>query len=379
MKSRTKKHKSKGPRRSYKHQTVKLLWGRAAGRCSAPECRISLIADEKDYDPAVPIGDIAHVEAASNSGPRPNSALTQSEKNDYKNLILLCKNCHDKFDKQKHFYSEEYIKELKRGHEDWVKASLPERGRSKCGWKAVLMRGQHPLDSRSFDEALAPDYIIGEPLEIYADASMPWEETSARMRNAVAGLFNCQELYDSRFAVFPLARVSACIYLGYLLTNRPTVRLFRYNPDEQTWKWSNHEAARFGIPVEPVKDIASPTAIAFLFELSARIDRERVVSRLPADTRIISVGIPDPRTNRLHDPRQLQTLGVVARELFEDCINLWPQVQRWHIFYAGPAPGGVIVGQQLNPTMIPPVQLYEYDHPSHTESLLLRASGNRER
>jgi hypothetical protein len=62
---------------------------------------------------------------------------------------------------------------------------------------------------------------------------------------------------------------------------------------------------------------------------------------------------------------------MVARELFEDCINFRPSAQKWHLFYAGPAPGGVIVGQELNPTMTPPVQLYEFSHPHHSESFLI--------
>jgi hypothetical protein len=78
-----------------------------------------------------------------------------------------------------------------------------------------------------------------------------------------------------------------------------------------------------------------------------------VASRLPGDTGILTIGISDPGTHWLQDPRQIQCLGRVARELFEECINLWPQAQKWHLSYAGPAPGGVIVGQQLNPTMSP--------------------------
>jgi hypothetical protein len=39
-----------------------------------------------------------------------------------------------------------------------------------------------------------------------------------------------------------------------------------------------------------------------------------------------------------------------------------PDVLEWHFFYAGPAPLAVAIGQQINPTMYPAVQLYEYRH-----------------
>ncbi|MCH7978026.1 MAG: SAVED domain-containing protein, partial [Acidobacteria bacterium] len=180
----------------------------------------------------------------------------------------------------------------------------------------------------------------------------------------------------SRFAVFPLGPVSACIYLGYLLTNRPTVRLFQYHRDVQTWKWPSSDGVSPGLSIDVVKNVESPTNMAFLFELSFRIDRSRIISMLPNDTRSGSIGTPDPQTSWLRDPRQIRTLGAETREVFEDCINHWPQAQQWHIIYAGPAPGGVIVGQQLNPTVTPPVRLYEYSYPNHIESLVIETSGS---
>ena len=46
-----------GATRNYSELTLKLLWGRAAGHCAMPDCRIELFADATDYDPVVVIGD----------------------------------------------------------------------------------------------------------------------------------------------------------------------------------------------------------------------------------------------------------------------------------------------------------------------------------
>jgi len=87
--------------RSYSDRTLKILWGRAAARCAVPTCRVELLADATDYDPIVLIGDIAHIEAASDKGPRANKAKAKRERDEYDNLILLCKNCHTRLDGQK--------------------------------------------------------------------------------------------------------------------------------------------------------------------------------------------------------------------------------------------------------------------------------------
>jgi hypothetical protein len=54
-------------------------------------------------------------------------------------------------------------------------------------------------------------------------------------------------------------------------------------------------------------------------------------------------------------------------------VELFHCSPRWHILYAGPAPGGVVVGQQLNPTMIPTVRLYEFQRLRHIPSITITA------
>jgi len=74
---------------------TKLLWGRAAGICSNPDCRedLTIILDQgQGYN----IGEMAHVIARGrkNPGGRPSGG------NDtYDNLILLCPSCHRRIDK----------------------------------------------------------------------------------------------------------------------------------------------------------------------------------------------------------------------------------------------------------------------------------------
>jgi hypothetical protein len=58
-------------------------------------------------------------------------------------------------------------------------------------------------------------------------------------------------------------------------------------------------------------------------------------------------------------------------------MQVFPRARLWHLFYAGPAPVAVAVGQQINPTMYPPVQLYEYRHkenPRYRSSIRLGTS-----
>lgn len=362
--------------RSYSHRTLKILWGRAAGRCAVPECRAELIVDATDHDPVVVIGDIAHIEASSNKGPRANRKLTTKDRHSYANLILLCKNCHVRFDGQKRTNTVGAIRTLRTGHEDWVRASLPERGLSATGWHVLILQGSHPIDAAQTVAALSPDFPKGKPTTLATTSARPWSENFARMANVVRGFLAKGDSFDSRFAVFPLAPVTACIAAGYLLTNRPRVRLFQHHRAKTTWVWPTAKAAPSKLKISglPSKRSERSGSIAVCFHLSARISHSDVPIPKRSLLRIIDVSVPAPDVLWLKSPHQLDALGAAAGSVFESLQRHFPNASHWHLFYAGPAPGAIKVGQQLNPTMTPPVQLYEYNRsgsPRYEPSLCL--------
>lgn len=363
--------------RSYSQRTLKILWGRSAGRCALPSCRINLLVDATDYDPAVIIGEIAHIEASSDAGPRANKSKSQKERDEYDNLILLCQNCHALLDGQKNTHSIEYIKQLRNDHEAWVRNSLPERGRSVTGWKTVLLQGQYPIDSGSTVSALSPDFPSGDPLVIQIDPDKEkWSDIQDQLIKYTEALLCAGDPFDYRIAIFPLAPVSACLALGYYLTNRPRVRLFQYHRDDFSWKWPDKKPPESSIDIAgiPENGTNSIGEIAIAFDLSAFVT-DKVIEEVNIPFMgVIHLRIPSPNTGWLQHQEQLKELAISARKVFESCIEKYPHATKWHIFYAGPAPGAVIVGQQVNPTMCPPVQLYEYRHkatPSYQPSIIL--------
>lgn len=364
--------------RSYSNRTLKILWGRAAGRCAVPSCRIELYADATDYDPIVIIGEIAHIEASSDSGPRANKTLAKKERDEYDNLILLCQNCHTRLDGQKNTNSVKYIKQLRSDHEAWVRNSLPERGRSTTGWATILLQGSHPFDLEPAIAALIPDFPSGDPLVVRVEPDKEsWQSIQTRLAEHVNTLLNTGDPFDFRLAIFPLAPVSACLALGYYLTNRPRVRLFQYHRDDYSWSWSNKASSPNDIKVTGLTDIkiAFTDEIAICFHLSAFITEESINEVIKSSSLVkVDVTVANPSTSWLQHQDQLKELSKIARKIFEQGIKYYPKATKWHIFYAGPAPVGVIIGQQINPTMCPPVQLYEYRHkssPAYQPSIVL--------
>lgn len=102
----------------------KLLWGKAANRCSIAACRQELVMDGSETDDPSIIGEECHIIAREDEGPRGDLNFSKDQRDLYGNLILMCNIHHKVIDDQTSFYTVEKLKEIKRDHEDWVRNSL---------------------------------------------------------------------------------------------------------------------------------------------------------------------------------------------------------------------------------------------------------------
>ncbi|NHN78446.1 HNH endonuclease [Azotobacter chroococcum] len=100
---------------------AKLLWGRAAGICSNPDCRADLTAvleETRSYN----VGEMAHIIARSEQGPR---GTVGGGADTYENLILLCPTCHRHIDKSPEgTFTIEQLLNWKRDHEQGIRTQF---------------------------------------------------------------------------------------------------------------------------------------------------------------------------------------------------------------------------------------------------------------
>ncbi|MCU8348141.1 hypothetical protein M2G60_21765 [Vibrio vulnificus] len=108
-------------------RTHKLLWGKAAGRCSYPTCKDELVMEATSIDDESLIGEACHIVAKSEDGPRGNSQLSIEDRDKYSNLILMCQKHHKKIDDQCNSYSVSKLEKMKAEHERWVSEKICEK------------------------------------------------------------------------------------------------------------------------------------------------------------------------------------------------------------------------------------------------------------
>ena len=153
---------------------IKLLWGRAANRCSI--CRVELTQDAKAHDAAFVLGEQAHIVGEKDDASRGKSPLTLEERNSYHNIILLCPTHHTEIDKNEVDWPVEKLHLTKSKHELWVRETLGDAADTKQLAKQVAVTCRIPddcIDSKRYPLFMARDVMRVLIEQLQAEGATP--------------------------------------------------------------------------------------------------------------------------------------------------------------------------------------------------------------
>ena len=135
-------------------QTKLRLFSDSAGHCNRPECRKPLFSEEGqgDYN----IGELAHILAAQDGGPRPEPELAQEHRASYSNLILLCPTCHTMIDKCPDEFPDTLLRDWKLRHKARITEAI---GVPSVSTRDAARQFLEPIlrANRSIHEQYGPD------------------------------------------------------------------------------------------------------------------------------------------------------------------------------------------------------------------------------
>lgn len=100
----------------------RVIWSKAAGKCSI--CKEDLLLNGDTEDLTHLVGEVAHIVAEKNDGPRGDSELDLTARNSERNLLLLCLSHHKVIDDDPNSYDVDKLLEIKNAHESWVSHNL---------------------------------------------------------------------------------------------------------------------------------------------------------------------------------------------------------------------------------------------------------------
>lgn len=220
-----------------------------------------------------------------------------------------------------------------------------------------------PINLRDVATAMAPGRPFGAPLWVRPTVGdLPWAVAAAKQADIVNEAIDRSRGLLPKFSVFSFAQIPLALHLGFVLSDRVEVECYQFDRQRKTWRWPDDAAnADLGIDVKgvPGRKVKKEGEAVIRVSLSATI--------APDDTRAVVTGaveidisVKNPDVMWLRSPEQLGVLGARFREVLRSLRDHMPGCQRMHLFYAGPTGGAVTIGQQINPRMNPPVEVYEY-------------------
>ena len=108
-------------------QTLRQLYILSGNMCAMPDCTTLLIDQDGTW-----IGEVAHIYAASDGGPRANSSLSSEDRRKFENLILLCSKCHKRIDFDVEQYPAKKLFQIKEEHEGPYRKGLEQAELKDC-------------------------------------------------------------------------------------------------------------------------------------------------------------------------------------------------------------------------------------------------------
>lgn len=220
-----------------------ILWVKAAGRCSMPECRKKLILKGSSHVPSehVVIGENCHIVANSTDGPRGKSILTEAERDRYPNLILLCRNHHKVIDKDPLAWPIEKLHQIKADHELWVETKFTDSNDSIPGkiysdlintaTEKLMLQYWSWFTDHAVRSLLSEEFVDGVDHFCVMVKKTIWPHKIKELEKAIINLCDRASLYVSTFTNKAILRDGPQPNEGFYIEDKSWKRVWRRDYD----------------------------------------------------------------------------------------------------------------------------------------------------
>lgn len=352
---------------------VLFLYVQAGGRCEFSGCNKYLLKHSVTQT-AGNYGQLAHVVAFNEAGPRGKSPSRPRNINDVSNLMLLCAECHVLIDNHPSDYPVPLLRAYKRQHEDIVYYATGLKQSQKTailcllapinGDKVSIPLAQihkailpmHPLEKPHCHIDLNEQYVIGKEPEFFASA----EKTI----KALVDDFKYRSPGEriEHVSVFGLAPIPLLVLLGRRLGSTVPADVYHHHHDKDNWIWKTH-GRHITFEHKRVREGTDPACIALLLNVSGTISLSSLPQEIGEHFTIYEISPREvrPSTNCIRTREHLESFKQAYEEFLRDLRRMHHRVDMIHLFPAVPPPVAIACGRELMPKVDPALRVYDFD------------------
>lgn len=357
-------------RRSLNPSVRLLLCVETAGRCEFDGCNRYLFEHPVTLGQGA-FGQIAHIVAFREKGPRGNHGTRPANINDIQNLMLMCPACHKLVDDRPSEYTRETLAAYKRAHEKRI-THLTSFGPDRT---AVLVV-KAPIGGQTvavpFSQvvaAMAPRYPVSRDfLEIdltqLADSGRGFLAAAAEtIRTRVARFFEPggDVAKAQHVSVFAIAPMPLLVFLGRQLSNKVPADVYQRHRGSEDWSWKGT-----GSPVKYTfrqRRTSKKGRVALVLSLSGTVPMRALPAAVRQSSSIYEITLRGrtPNPTFLRRREDLQAFAIEYQQALATITAHHGLVRSIDLFPAVPAPIALLCGREVLPKVHPKLRVFDYD------------------
>ena len=358
--------------RAIKPDNKLLLYVRAGGRCEFDGCNEYLLSHQLTHK-TINLGQMAHIVAFSEEGPRGKTDKRPADINNVDNLMLLCHRCHKLVDDHPEEYSRETLLNYKKAHEErifWLTSASPDRQTSVVVLKSKIGGQTVKLSAAEIHEAVSPRYPASRAgttidlSEIKDEGDDFYSVAAKRIKHKIERVVSdvIEEEKTNHVSLFALAPMPLLILAGNLLGNKIPTDLFQRHRDAENWTWKT-DGRLAEYKFEKIREGTNDDKVALVLSLSGKIHLEKLPSEVVEDASVYEITLDgtSPNPGFLRQKQDLTAFKDIYQLALREIGSNHGKLENLHLFPAVPAPVAVLCGRELMPKIDPILVIYDDD------------------
>lgn len=354
--------------RGIKENTKILLFAKSAGRCEI--CNKLVIKDTTTRQQFI-WGEMAHIYAFSNKGPRANKKIT--DKNNINNLLLACPDCHEKIDKtgQDEYYTAQQLQGYKNEHEKRIllSTSFDQKRQTKVLKMIANINSETvKLSTPDIIKALMKDGLMPcedkfEEVDFSnnpgQNSSNYWKSKSQDINNTLNKFYSdLKREKKEHVSIFGIGPMPLLMYLGSKLDNKIKTKIFQRHRDGENWEWKNGKP-KADYQFKLTDKGQDKSKVALLLSLSGIIKRDLLPTSIDKKYYVYELSlVGSPNYNFLRTEKDLSNFEKCFSDTLSKIKNEHIGLKKIDIFPAVPAPVAIVCGRSLNKHSDPKLKIY---------------------
>lgn len=365
------------------------VWAKAAGRCTL--CARYLFGETPSYG-AVPVGQVAHQVGATDGpkSPRGDSPLTNVERADQSNLMLLCQPCHRMIDEEPDFYPVEWLARQKEAFETRVRQATrfptleptavieftaPIRGNAVTIPREQIFEALREASLRFAGDHYR-DATLEVPLTLPESTVGAWAAGEASISHVLERLPRMMaDVGAESVSVFALGPVPFLIRLGAELGNKAAVHVFEPHRGDARgrWRWPTNPAQPVEFAVDTSEHDSNTEDVLVTVSLTAHVQLGRLPSEVAAMPHVSLSVVGDPKPGIIDSPAALGNFSKAWRVLLQQVERSYPSAKRIHLVAAVGCAAAIEVGRWRMRDAHPAFVLYQLTENQSYDNVLTLA------